>query len=67
MEGKPNSYTPPPDTENEVSAAPPKPRRYLYGRPVYSEEELLEMDPFLPPEPEFISEWQRRKALKEKR
>jgi hypothetical protein len=42
----------------------PKPQRYLFDRPVYSAEELKQMDPFLPPEPEWAAEWERRLAAK---
>jgi hypothetical protein len=47
----------------QASARPkPVPVRYLYGRPVYTKEQLAEMDPFLPPEPEWAAEWERFEA-----
>lgn len=58
-----------PTVEPETSAdekLPPKPRKYLFGRPVYTEEELREMEPFLPPEPHYKAEWERRKAQRKK-
>ena len=64
--GKEGASESEPDSSAEVNEKS-QARRYLFGRPVYTEEELLEMDPFLPSEPAYIAEWERRKALREKR
>jgi hypothetical protein len=49
-----------------TTGSAPKPRRYFKGRPVYSDEQAADPNfefPF-PTEPEWETEWKKRKAAK---